>query len=187
MDAVELVQRSLTEMGRLVDGTTDDQLTLPTPCTEWSVRNLVNHVTGGAMMFTESIETGDVSDATMGRLAGDVLGDDWRGTFHTAVGAAQSTFGQDGVMEKTVKLPFGEMPAGIALNIAVMDLATHACDLATATGQKIEDAELIEAALAGAKQFISPQMRGAMFAEEQPCGDAATPVERLLAFTGRKV
>ena len=58
-------------------------------------------------------------------------------------------FEQPGVLEKTVKLPFGEMPAGVALNIAVFDVLTHAVDIARASGQQVNDTELIETALGG--------------------------------------
>ena len=43
-----------------------------------------------------------------------------------------------------VKLPFGEMPAGVAINIAVFDVLTHAADIASATNQTMENASLIE-------------------------------------------
>ena len=59
-----------------------------------------------------------------------------------------AAFEAPGAMEKIVKLPFGEMPAGVALNIAIFDVATHAVDLARATGQHVTDTELLEGALA---------------------------------------
>ena len=59
-------------------------------------------------------------------------------------------------MEKVVKLPFGEMPAGIALNIAIFDVATHSVDLAQATGQKVTDTEMLEGALVIAQQMMGP-------------------------------
>ena len=91
-------------------------------------------------------------------------------------------------MEKIVKLPFGEMPASIALNIAIFDVATHAVDLAQATGQKVTDTEMLEGALVIAQQMMSPQLRQpGIFGDEQPCPDGAGVDQRLLAFAGRKV
>ena len=58
-----------------------------------------------------------------------------------------------------VKLPFGEMPAGVALNIAVMDVMTHALDVAKATGQTVDDDELLETALTIGRQLITDDFR----------------------------
>jgi uncharacterized protein (TIGR03086 family) len=87
-----------------------------------------------------------------------------------------------------VTLPFGEMPAGVALNIAIFDVATHAVDLAESTGQGIKDTELLETALEYGKQMIGPELRvPGVFAEEQPCPADAPVEKRLFAFSGRKV
>ena len=189
MDNVALLQRTVDQVNRLSANLTDEQLAAQTPCTEWKVRDLINHITGGATMFAISAEKGSVPDEEMGRLmGGDNLGSDWRGAWSAASRRAIAVFNQPGIMEKTVKLPFGEMPAGVALGIAVFDVTTHAADLATATGQKVDDEELVEAALAMGKQMIGPDLRvPGVFGPEQTCPDSATSTERLLAFAGRKV
>ena len=189
MDVVTTMDRVVDETTKIVNGISPDQLGDPTPCTEWSVRDIVNHITGGATMFTECVEHGDVPDERLGQLmGGDNLGDDFKGAWAQAATRAKATFREPGAMEKIVKLPFGEMPAEIALNIAIFDVTTHACDLAHATGQKVEDEELLETALTVGKQLITQDFRnGVMFGDEQPCGDTATASERLLAFGGRKV
>lgn len=93
-----------------------------------------------------------------------------------------------GVLEKVVKLPFGEMPAGVALSIAVFDVATHATDLARATGQTIKDPDLLKDALSMGQQMIGPEMRQpGLFDPEQPAPDGASTEEQLQAFAGRRV
>jgi uncharacterized protein (TIGR03086 family) len=188
MDVVATMERVVDETSKIVEGITPDQLGNPTPCTDWSVRDIVNHITGGSIMFAECVEQGDVPDERLGQLmAGDNLGDDFKGAWAQAARRAKETFRQPGAMEKTVKLPFGVMPAEIALNIAIFDVTTHACDLAKATGQKVEDEELLETALATGKQLISESFRdGVMFGPEaEPASDATS--DRLLAFAGRKI
>ena len=189
MDNVVLLQRTVDQVNRLSANLTEEQLAAQTPCTEWKVRDLINHITGGATMFAISAEEGSVPDELMGKLmSGDNLGDDWRGAWSAASTRAIAVFKQPGIMEKTVKLPFGEMPAGVALGIAVFDVTTHAADLATATGQKVDDEELVEAALAMGKQMIGPDLRvPGVFDAEQSCPAGATTTEQLLAFAGRKV
>ena len=188
MDSVALLGRAIDEVGRLVQTTTDDQLGDQTPCADWKVRDLINHVVGGATMFAMSAEGEEISGEVMGKLMSeDQLGDDFREAYKTATTRAMAAFSQPGIMDKTVKLPFGEMPAGIAAAIAVFDVTTHGCDLAKATGQQVVDTELIEAALESGKAMISPDFRvPGMFDAEQPCASDASPTERLLAFAGRK-
>jgi len=130
-----------------------------------------------------------VSDEMMGELmGGDNLGDDYKGAWKAASERALALFARPGVLEKTMKLPFGEMPAGVFLNLNIFDVATHAADLARACGQTITDTDLLESALEIGRQMISPEMRrpGVLDAE-QPVPAHATAADRLLAFAGRKV
>ena len=185
---VELLQRVVDETTRVVGNVTPDQLGNGTPCTEWTVRDIVNHITGGATMFAISAEQGSVPEDQIGQLmGGDNLGSDYKGAWGTAAKRAMSAF--DGLdLSQMVTLPFGEMPAGIALNIAVFDVATHAVDLAESTGQEIADTDLLETALSFGKQMMGPEWReNGLFGPEQPCPDDAPVTQRLLAFSGRKV
>ena len=189
MDDLDLIRRTIAEAGRVVDGIDDAQLASPSPCAGWTVRDVVNHITGGATMFAVCVEQGSVPDDLLGQLlGGDNLGDDFKGAWKTAAGRAVAAFESPGALEKMVTLPFGEMPAGVALNIAVFDVTTHACDLATATGQSITDTALLDDALAMGKQMIGPDFRApGLFDAEQPCADDAPTAQKLLAFAGRKV
>ena len=188
MDALGLLQKTVAETDKLVQNLDDDDLATPTRCTEWTVRDLINHIAGGATMFAISAEQGSVPDDLIGQLmGGDNLGDDYRAAWSTASQRALKAFEEPGVMDKMVTLPFGEMPAGVALNIAVFDVATHATDIAAATGQQVGDTELLESALAIGQQMISPEMRTGIFNAAQPCPDDAPVADRLAAFAGRQV
>jgi uncharacterized protein (TIGR03086 family) len=189
MEGVALLQQVVDQTTQIVDGISTEDLTSSTPCTEWTVRDLLNHITGGSTMFAVSAEQGSVPDELMGQLmGGDNLGDDFKGAWKTASARAMAAFDQPGALEKIVKLPFGEMPAGIALNIAIFDVATHAVDLARSTGQSVDDTEMLESALAIGKQMIGPDLRApGVFDAEQPADDGAHVADRLLAFAGRKL
>jgi len=182
MDSLDLLKRTVGEVDKLIAGLSDDQLAVQTPCTDWKVSDLLGHITGGATMFAQSAEE------AVGAEAGPAPSGDHRSAWSTASRRALAAFELPGVMDKTVKLPFGEMPAGVALNIAVFDVATHAVDLASCTGQTISDEGLLEAALGMGKQMIGPDFRQpGIFDAEQPCPDDAPVAQRLLAFAGRKV
>jgi uncharacterized protein (TIGR03086 family) len=184
-----MMQRVVDSTTAVIDKTTDDQLANQTLCTEWTVRDLINHMVGGATMFAISVEEGSVPDDVLGQLiGGDNLGDDPQGAWAAASDRAMKAFALPGAMDKIVKLPFGEMPTGIALNIAIFDVATHACDLAKATGQHVTDDEMLDGALAVGQQMIGPDLRvPGVFGDEQAAAAQASPEEKLLAFAGRKL
>jgi uncharacterized protein (TIGR03086 family) len=189
MDLLPTMGRVLDTAGAVIDHVEPSQLTNDTPCTEWNVRDVINHVVGGATMFSVCVEQGSVPDDLLGKLmGGDNLGDDYKGAYHAAADRAQAAFSQEGALEKMVKLPFGEMPAGVALNIAVMDVMTHALDIAKATGQTVDDDELLTTALEMGHQLITDDFRTpGVFGAEQPAPPNASSADKLLAFTGRTV
>ncbi len=188
--ADDILARVLSELGQVIGGIQADQLSAPTPCTEWDVRGVLNHVTGGSIMFAECVENGSISDEEFGRLMStDLVGDQPSEVFGAAAGRALAAFAQAGALERTVTLPFGTMPAGVAANIAVFDLTVHALDLAVATGQSTAlDPDVLHAGWESAQAMLSPELRAAgMFAEAQPCSDDAPLADRLMAFAGRSI
>ena len=173
---------------KLVAGIRPDQMNDPTPCDDWDVRGLVNHFVGGAQMFTAAFHGEDVQidpDAPTPDLAGD----DPLGAFTKAVDGFMDAIDEPGAMERTVKLPFGDMPAPVVLELLKFDLTVHCWDLAQATGQTFEPpADVCEAGLHTAQMMISPELRnGVTFGGEVTVRDTATPIEKLVAFTGRSV
>lgn len=188
MDQLATMGKVLSETQRIVDHIEPSQLDDPTPCTEWTVRDLLNHVTGGAEMFAVAAEEGRVPDDKLGELlAGDHLGDDYRGAFRDACDRAMHAYEPPGTLEKVIVLPFGEMPAGVALNIAIFDVTTHAWDLARATGQSTElDPDVLDAAWALAPMMLTDEYRAAGIFGPVVEVDADAPLQdRLAAFAGR--
>ena len=180
MDEVATMHEVIALTGRVVDNIEPSQLDNPSPCEGWTVRDVLNHITGGATMFGLCVRDGAVPDEKLGELmAGDNLGDDYKGSFHRATADAEESFAIPGAMDKIVKLPFGEMPAGMALNIAIFDVTTHAWDLAKATGQSTDlDPETVTVAYQVAQTMLSDDWRDAgMFG--QPVAD------RLAGLAGR--
>ena len=89
MDSVMLLQRVVDETTEVVNDVSEDQLGNPSPCEGWTVRDVINHITGGATMFAISAEQGSVPDDELGRLmGGDNLGDDPQGAWAKAAARA---------------------------------------------------------------------------------------------------
>jgi uncharacterized protein (TIGR03086 family) len=189
VEGIAMMQQVVDATTGVINNVSAAQLAEPTLCTEWTVKDLINHMVGGSTMFAVSVEEGSVPDALLGQLmAGDNVGDDPQSAWATSSTRAMTAFQSPGAMEKIVKLPFGEMPAGIALNIAIFDVATHAVDLARASGQHVTNTEMLEGALAIGQQMIGPDLRvPGVFGDEQAINESASAEDRLLAFAGRKI
>jgi uncharacterized protein (TIGR03086 family) len=167
--------------------TSRDQLGHPTPCASWDVAGLVNHLIGAQHFFLSAMNgqapAGDAPDFAAG---------DYLAAFDEASAACLAAFSAEGAMAKTVKLPFGEMPAAAVVGLAATDTFTHGWDLAKATGQSTDLApELAVGLLAASKQAIQPGFRGedgkAPFGVEQQAPAGATDADKLAAFLGRSV
>jgi uncharacterized protein (TIGR03086 family) len=188
MDQVATMQRVIEVTAGVVDRIEPDQLDDPSPCDGWTVRDVLNHITAGAEMFALCVREGSVPDAQLGELmTTDRLGDDYKASFHRAADAANEAFSVPGAMDRIVKLPFGEMPARMAVDLAIFDVTTHAWDLAKATGQSTDlDTDVAEAAYRRAQLMLGDDWRNAgMFASAVEVDADACAADRLAAFAGR--
>src|SRR3954453_8089108 len=82
-DTVELLERTTTAAGRVVAGVKPDQLDDPTPCTEWTVRDLLNHMVGTAEMFAGAA-VGEKSSSNPFGAPDHVIGDDPQAAYDNA-------------------------------------------------------------------------------------------------------
>ena len=187
MDLITALDDAGTEFGRLVDGTAPDQLGDTTPCTEFTVKDVINHVTGGALMFAVGLEQGSVPDDELATIMGDCVGDDPAGAYAAANARLHAASHAPGALDGMVSLPFGELPREAAMGIAVFDFAVHAWDLAQATGQELRlSEELGEEILALGRAMGLDQYRGMMFAEEVVVVETAPAWDRVAAYSGRQ-
>ena len=111
--------------------------------------------------------------------------------FNRGAARAVKAFEADGAMDKTLKLPFAELPGGVFINIASIDTFTHGWDLAKATGQSTDlDPGVAIQLLAFAEGFVPDALRGpdgqAPFGPEVEAPAGACPADRLAAFLGRQ-
>jgi uncharacterized protein (TIGR03086 family) len=181
VDPLVAHQRAQDVFAGILANVSPDQLRAPTPCSEWTIGDLIEHVIGG--------------NEHVGRWAADPVEppdrpEDIVAAHQTAAAAAQGIFAEPDGMSTTFKLPFGELPGQIFVGIRTTDVLTHAWDLAAATDQTTDlDPELAAAQLAVARSFVGEQFRGPgmPFGAEQPCSSERSPADQLAAFLGRKV
>ena len=156
-----------------VEGATD-KLNTPTPCDEWDVRSLMNHMLDTQNYFVGTARGEDVSlpsPEPPERLGADPVAD-----FERAREEMLRTFGEDGVIEKT----------GPSLGIAFCDQLVHGWDLARATGQAATmPAGLPEAAFEMIHGRLSDEQLKGDFKPEVAVSPNASAQDRLLGYTGR--
>lgn len=172
----------------LVAGTKPEQMHNPTPCANWDVRALVNHFVGGAHMFASAFR-GEEQHIDPDAPMPDLVGDDALASLDAALADFNAAVDAPGAMDKVINLPFGQIPGPIVLEILKFDLLVHAWDLSQATGQTFDPpAELCEQGLQAAQMIISPEARdGDTFKDAVSASASATPLEQLVAFTGRSL
>jgi uncharacterized protein (TIGR03086 family) len=184
--STESLERAFASTRSVLAHVTPDQLSNPTPCQSWQVRELINHIVGVSFWFADTVNTGTapaVPDTDF--TAGDMVA-----TYDDGIHQAVTAFGAPGALDKLVELPFGKLPGAVYIGIATTDAFTHGWDLARATGQSTDlDPELAVQLLEGARAFIQPAFRGEdgklPFGPEQPAPAIATHADALAAFLGR--
>ena len=94
-----------------------------------------------------------------------------------------------GALDRTIAAPFGDVPGPAVARFVVLDGLVHGWDLATAPGQPYHPpATLVAEVHAFAEEAIVPAMREAdMFQPPAEPPADATPIEQLVALTGRRV
>jgi uncharacterized protein (TIGR03086 family) len=183
MDLLDLDRRALAATGAHVRALAPEDLTRPTPCTEWDVRALLNHVLGNNHLYAAAVEGAAVDWSERDR---DRVGDDPLGAYTASVDAVTDAFARAGLGAE-VDLPFGRLPAAQAVAVHFVDVLAHGWDLGVALGRDSRlDPGLASAAL-DIVAFYPPDVFGTpiFFAEQQPCPTDAPPDVRLVATLGR--
>ncbi len=184
MDAVERIEKATQEASNAVHGVKPDQLEQPTPCTEFDVRGLLNHLLGGMNMLSTAASGGKAAMPD-GDLVGD--GSEVGARYDAARNKLLEAIREPGVFDKNWEMPFGTLPGQMMAGIAFVEHTTHAWDVRKATGQEtaLPD-DLAQEAL----DLVTPM--DAMWRMPGVCGpavpvpDDAPVTDRLVGFLGRQ-
>lgn len=143
MDAATLHRRTVAFWETRVDGVAPEQWSAATPCADWSVHDLVNHVVGEELWAAPLLH-GSTLEEIGDRFEGDVLGPDPAATCHRAASEATAAADETGE-DQPVHLSYGDESAGEYLRQLSADHLVHGWDLAVATGGDTHlDPELVE-------------------------------------------
>ena len=189
MNAVDprpVYTRATEQAAALIKTVRPEQLTGPTPCTEFDVRTLLSHMVGGTLRIAVVGEGGD--GMAVRPFVDDVPDDAWTTAYDEVRTRVLKAWESDTRMEAPVRVPWGEVPGRAALSGYVMELVTHTWDLAESLGHpQALDPELAEAALATARRVLPDPERDAQtpFASARPAPEGADTYGRLAAWLGR--
>jgi uncharacterized protein (TIGR03086 family) len=174
MDPVTMFERAASGAASMVGQVRPDQTNGPTPCTEWDVQALLDHMAAGTGYLLSAAGV-DVMPAEASYLA--------------AVSRCVEVLRQDGVLERTCLSPAGfEWPIAQAASGTAMDQLVHTWDLAVAIGgERRLDPELVEACVA----MFLPDMpnigrAAGIVGPEVPIPADASAQDRLLGAMGRR-
>jgi uncharacterized protein (TIGR03086 family) len=108
-----------------------DQWTLPTPCTEWNVRDLVSHMTRGNLNYVRLLDGGTSAEFLRLREV-DAVGTDPVAAYTSSVHECAAAFAAPGALQRILDYPLGRIPGEQALAVRIADSTVHTWDLARA-------------------------------------------------------
>lgn len=170
-DDVRVLARALDQTADVLDQVHPEALSEPTPCGDWDVAALADHLVAAPRQFLAMARGEEVDWAApvehvtqewgpAFRVAGDDLIHQWHE--HSA-------------------------DAPVSADMESAELAVHTWDLATAIGFPVDrlDPEVAERGLAFLRANLTADRRGSAFGPEQPAPAGAGPYEQIAAFAGR--
>ncbi|MFC0627112.1 TIGR03086 family metal-binding protein [Kribbella deserti] len=174
-------ERVVEAVTLLVSKVKPDEFDRPTPCADWDVRALLNHLVWENLLWGGFAEGAPPADFTA-----DHLGDDHVEAFRVASRRALAAFNRPGLLEQR----FGPAPGRRLVEQLVIELLVHGWDLAKATGQSHDTVgDLAELALPVVREIYGEAERSAAasFAPARPIPSDTNPLDRLAAYLGRSV
>ncbi len=185
MEAKTLFQKAAKQANVCAGHVNDNQLSNPTPCTEWDLKTLLNHVVYELSWVPDLLagktvaEVGSVYD-------GDLLRGDWLGAWHRALTAAEEAVGSAN-LSSVVHLSYGDVPAEDYIREIGADVAVHGWDVSQSEMCNLIMAEDLARAI---YDYYYPRRaelnEGNLFGPALETSPNDTIQTRMLALLGRK-
>lgn len=171
----------------LIDGTSTDQFASSTPCSEFNVKDLLNHINLVMKRVSTIGKGGHWSDATDELVA---LDDGHGEAYGEHAHAIMEAWTDSSKLDQMYEVPWGELPGAPLLLTYTAELATHGWDLSTATGLDFTIADdVLQGALVSIK-FVPAEGRDhpdVPFTNVVDPGPDAPLLLQIAGWAGRKV
>jgi uncharacterized protein (TIGR03086 family) len=170
-------------------GVRPEQLELPTPCAEYDVRALVNHLVVWTAYVSEfSARKEPLTDPSLLDPDRDFTGGDWAQDYAAQLDRAVAAWGEPGAGEGMTSMGGHDpqMPAEVIAEMLFGELVVHGWDLARATGQRFEVTdEVADRVYAGVAQWGGQAREMKLFGEPVDVPPTASRLDQALGLTGR--
>ena len=184
MELDTLHERTVAEWTRLVESVDEVEWQQPTPCSEWSVRDLVNHVVGEDL-WTAPLLQGSTIEEVGDRFDGDLLGDDPVARARAAAAEAVAAVADRLPHGGTVHLSYGEEQLDEYVYQLAADHLVHGWDLAAATRTDGAFDPEVVGAIAGWYAEREELYRSAGAVGARPAESGNDALSQLIAAFGR--
>ena len=178
-----LVERALDQTAAIIAGIGAGQAALPTPCADWDVRAVVQHLVGQDLRNFTVAARGETADW---QAPAEDVGEDWAVAFRDRAAPLMAVW-RAADLDRQIAMPGGgQAPLGARASQQMAEFAVHGWDLVKATGQRVSlDPQLAEHALDWSHQMLRPEARGKAFGLEVPVSPDAPIYDRLAGWFGR--
>lgn len=174
-------------MNEVLAGVADDQLSNPSPCVEYTVGDLIDHVDqvcrGSAAVARQDL------DETVGAGTGPralTLEPRWRATVAQHVTAVGEAWDNAAAWEGGANVPGSDLSNEMWGKITLTELVVHGWDIAKATGQPFDLPEYaLEACLDHVASFVPNAPVPSLWGHPVNVALDATLLDRIVAITGR--
>jgi uncharacterized protein (TIGR03086 family) len=177
------------QMASVVAGVRDEQVDQPTPCSSYSVGDLLDHIGRLVVAFTRAArkDLGEVGTPPLGDAT--KLGDDWRTRIPADLEALAAAWSDSEAWSGMTRAGGIDMPAEICGAVLADELLVHGWDLAKATGQDYDcDDATADVALAFYAMFPGgddAEARGEAFGPAIDVPASASKLDRVVGLSGR--
>ncbi len=175
------------QVRELIENTSSASFDLPTPCDEFNVRQLLDHLVL-VMNRLAVIGAGEHWSTVMPE---DFALEDGHGeAFVKAAHGVMNAWQDPARLEQVFEVPWGELPGVAIVSFYTAELATHGWDLATATERELTIADdLLGAAMFAAKSLPAEGRDDPAipFSPVVDPGESAPVLAQIVGWFGRKV
>jgi uncharacterized protein (TIGR03086 family) len=177
MDMLITLERAANATSAIARGVRPEQFDSPTPCGDWNVEQLMNHLIGSLEYFTARAEG---KDADRPQSASPASYEKTVGHLQRVASATAAAWRRPGVLEQAITTTAGGMPGSMLANPARSEMLTRTWDLARATGQPMSADNIdVDGVLAGMQKTLKPEARQPAFGPEVQAPNGAPAIDRL--------
>jgi uncharacterized protein (TIGR03086 family) len=179
---IDILEEMFSKTATILRSVTSNQHALATPCGEFDVAAVLNHVGIWVQVFETAVNDRPQPFDPMTHT----VTSDWADIFASSSASILKGLRANG-FDRPMSMTSSALPGEFVLNMLLMEYIGHGWDLCRATGQPSPyTGNEAEAALAASQAIIEPQYRGTgMFEAEVTVPNDAPSMSRFVAFLGR--